>query len=202
MVDKSKPQNQNNTEEKQISAIQWFKDTMKSIKPQATGKPVNYTEILTNNVKTAKRRLIGQVLLFKYRPSEKTKFFDQYPLIIVLGFNKGVIQGLNLHYVPPIDRIKLILLMNSLIYNQKEQDIQKVRVKILSLLNKKIFAKYVGTIVNNYTLQNIQGKPKITNAKEWSHFAFLPVFKGISPSTIYSEVKQEVKNYNGNKSKN
>lgn len=192
--------NQNQQNEKQ-SAFQWFKEALKSIKPNQAGKPADYTELLSNNKKTIKRRLIGQVLLFKYRASEKTKFYDQFPLVIVLGFDKGNIQGLNLHYVPPIDRIKLILMMNSLLFNEKEKDIQKIRVKILSLINKKIFAKYIGSVVNTYSVKNIQGKPKITSPKEWSYFAFLPVFKGMSPSKVYAEVRQEVKQH-GNKTTN
>lgn len=176
------------------NAVAWFRDSIRGLKRNQIGKPLDYLQILQDKNKTSKKRLIGQVLLFHYRPKTKVKFYDRFPLVIVLQFNGRNMLGLNLHYVPPIDRIKLILLMNSLLFNKNEQDFQKVRVKILSLLNKQIFAKYLGSAVNYYDATSIVGKPKITTPEEWSRFAFLPVFKGINPTKLYSEIRQRIKN--------
>jgi hypothetical protein len=176
------------------NAVAWFRDSIRGLNKTKIGKPVDYLEIIHDKDKTAKKRLVGQVLLFQYRPKTKVKFYDRFPLVIVLEFNGRNMLGLNLHYVPPQDRIKLILLMNSVLFNKNERDFQKVRVRVLSLLNKQIFAKYLGTAVNYYTASSIIGKPKITTPEEWSRFAFLPVFKGINPTNLYSQIRQRIKN--------
>jgi len=188
-VEKNQPKKLN---EKEVSAVQWFKNALGGIRKKKAGSAKDYEQILKDNSKGIKRRLLGQVIVFRYIPNSKTKFYDKFPIVIVTGVSGNTITGLNLHYVPPMDRIKLILLMNSLLFNQKEMDLQKTRVKIFSLLTKKIFAKYIGTAVNNYTIKNIAGKPKLTTPEEWSYLAFLPVFKGISPSKVYSEISKAV----------
>lgn len=187
--------NQQPTKNKdQITALQWLKNSLKGINKNQKGTKDDYSEILTNKDRNLKRRILGQVVLFHYRPSPKMKFFDRYPLVIITGIHETGFSGINLHYIPPIDRIKMILLMGAAVFNRKETDIQKIRVRILSLLNKKIFTKYYGTVYNNYTTRNILGKAKITTPEEWAHFAFLPMFKGISPSKLYSDILKEVNN--------
>jgi len=184
-------------DKQQTNAVQWFRESLNEIRKNKVGKPTDYESLSKDKSRNAVRKLRGQVLLFRYKPSNsKIKFYDRYPVVIVLEITGNHIIGLNLHYVPPLDRIKLILMMNALLFDQKEQNLQKTRLKIFSLLNKKIFAKYMGTAVNKYTVKNIVGKPKLTNPKEWSYLAFLPVFKGISPSKLYSEITKEV-NKNG-----
>jgi hypothetical protein len=165
---------------------------MRGINKSQKGKPDDYKQFLLDPSKNLKRKLTGQVLLFRYIPKSKDRIFDRYPLVIVTGISGSMFSGINLHYIPPMDRFKMILLMNNLLYNYNERDPQKVRVKILSLLNKKIFAKYYGTVFNNYLPKNIMGKPKITTPEEWTNFAFLPVFKGVNPANLYSEIRKEV----------
>lgn len=184
--------NQQPTKNNQKSALQWLKESLRGINKTQKGKASDYTEILSDKDRNLKRRLLGQVVLFRYKPSSQVKFFDRYPLVIITNITGSGFSGINLHYIPPMDRMRMILLMGSLLFNRKETDIQKIRVKVLSLLNKKIFAKYYGTVFNNYTTKNILGKPKITTPEEWTNFAFLPVFKGINPSKLYSEVLKEV----------
>ena len=178
------------------NAVQWFKDSIRGLKKNQIGKQQDYLTIIKNNKRNVKTTLRGQVLLFQYRPKDKPKFYDRFPLIIVLDFKGRNLLGLNLHYVPPLDRLRLLALMNTLIFNKNESNFQNTRIRILSLLNKQIFAKYLGTAVNYYTVENIVGKPKITTPEEWTHFAFLPLFRGINPTKLYAEIKQRVNNKN------
>lgn len=178
------------------NAVQWFKDSIRGLKKNQLGKQQDYLNIIKDNKRNVRNTLRGQVLLFQYRPKDKPKFYDRFPIVIVLDFKGRNLLGLNLHYIPPLDRLRILLLMNTLIFNPKEQNLQKTRIRILSLLNKQIFAKYLGTAVNYYTVENIVGKPKITTPEEWTHFAFLPLFKGINPAKLYAEIKQRVNKKN------
>jgi hypothetical protein len=174
------------------SALKWLRDSMRGV--NKTGKVTDYSDFLKDTTKNIKRKLPGQVLLFKYKPSTRTRIFDRYPLVLVTGIGGGGFYGINLHYIPPKDRFKMIMLMNTLMLNPKETDPHRIRIKIMSILNKKIFAKYTGVVFNQYNVSNIIGKPKITTPEEWTQFAFLPMFKGISPSKLYSEILKETRN--------
>ena len=187
-----KNQQPTNSEDAPKNAANWFKESIKGIVKTQKGKPSDYKEFFQDSEKNVRRKLLGQVLLFNYRPTSRIRVYDKFPLVIVTGFSGSGFSGLNLHYIPPTDRLKMILMMDSLLYNRKEEDPQKMRIKILSLFNKKIFAKYYGTVFNKYTTANIFGKPRITTPEEWTNFAFLPVFKGINPSRLYSEILKEV----------
>ena len=178
-----------NQQKKQIDAIKWLRNSMKNINNK--GKVSDYSDILMDRTKDRKLKLTGQVLIFRYKASSRTKIYDKYPLVLVIGKTENGFMGLNIHYVPPRDRLKLILLMNSLVYDT--QDNQKIRIKIFSLLTKNVFAKYTNVILNKYNTKNIMGKVKITTPEEWTNFAFLPVFKGINPTELYSEVREEIR---------
>ena len=190
MVEKN--QQQTNPNNKPITAMDWLRDSIRGINKTQKGKPGDYTDFLRDKERNVKRKLIGQVLLFAYKPTSRVKVYDRYPLVIVTGFSGSGFTGINLHYIPPSDRLKMVLLMSNMLYNQKENDPQKMRIRVLSLFNKKIFTKYYGTVFNNYSVANIMGKPKITTPEEWVNFAFLPVFKGINPAKLYSEILKEV----------
>lgn len=178
------------------NAVQWFKDSIRGLKKNQIGKQQDYLSIIKDNKRNVKNTLRGQVLLFQYRPKDKPKFYDRFPIVIVLDFKGRNLLGLNLHYIPPTDRLRILALMNTLIFNPKEPSMQKTRIRILSLLNKQIFTKYLGTAVNYYTVENIVGRPKITAPEEWTHFAFLPLFRGINPTKLYAEIRQRVNNKN------
>ena len=173
------------------SALNWLRESMRVVSNTKVGKQSDYSDFLKDTSKNLKRKLPGQVLLFRYKPSSRTRIFDRYPLVLVTGIGDGGFYGINLHYIPPKDRFKMILLMNSLMLNPKEKDPQRVRIKIMSVLNKKIFTKYSGIVFNKYNVSNINGKLKITTPEEWTQFAFLPMFKGVSPSKLYSEILKE-----------
>lgn len=179
--------NQNNKD-----ALSWLRTSVFNIKTlNKKGKDADYLTFLKDPKANLRTKLIGQVLLFRYKPESRTKIYDKFPLVLVLFYKKGGFVGINLHYIPPKDRLKLILLMNNVILKLTTKDRQKTRIKILSILNKKIFSKYKNVLINNYNTKNIMGKAKVTTPEEWTIFAFLPVFKGINPSKLYSEIIKE-----------
>ena len=71
MVEKNQQKNPNNKEK---SANQWLKDALKGINIKQQGKPNEYTELLVDKDRNAKRKLLGQVVLFGYKPTGKVKF--------------------------------------------------------------------------------------------------------------------------------
>ena len=91
---------------------EWFMNkakNMRSINRQALIKedPLVQRNALKNLSRTG---LVGTMQMFFYDPKHKDKlpYYDLFPLIVVVGPAEGGFYGLNLHYLPPILRAKML----------------------------------------------------------------------------------------------
>ena len=90
----------------------WFMNkakNMRSINRQALIKedPLKQRSALKNLSRTG---LVGTMQMFFYDPKHKETlpYYDLFPLIVVIGPAEGGFYGLNLHYLPPILRAKML----------------------------------------------------------------------------------------------
>ena len=53
---------------------------------------------------------VGSLYLFSYNPvtKQKLEFYDTFPLVLITGVQRGKFSGVNLHFVPPIQRMSLM----------------------------------------------------------------------------------------------
>lgn len=60
---------------------------------------------------------IGKMYTFAYEPigSERLPYWDRFPLVIIIEIRKDTVVGINVHYIPMKDRVKIfkILLGNA-----------------------------------------------------------------------------------------
>jgi hypothetical protein len=76
-----------------------------------------------NIVNTIDEKSIGKMYTFFYDPKHKETlpYYDLFPLIFVVGPAAGGFLGINLHYLPPVLRAKLMdslyqILNNNIIF--------------------------------------------------------------------------------------
>lgn len=77
-------------------ATYWLKDNLARIKPMNQGKILSSSSAQSpNSVKP------GRMYFFSYDPRFKSTmpFYDQFPIVVVLNYEKGGFLGLNLHYL-------------------------------------------------------------------------------------------------------
>ena len=84
-------------------SIDWFTKRIRK------GKPIKNIEVITDGFKP---KLIepGGMYVYAYDPKTKEKlpFYDMFPLIICLSIVRGGWYGLNVHYLPPSMRARIL----------------------------------------------------------------------------------------------
>ncbi|MEK9888327.1 MAG: hypothetical protein VW735_06270, partial [Gammaproteobacteria bacterium] len=85
----------------------WYRDKAQSI------KSVNMKRELRNRDRTYNKMVetdIGRMYMFQYDPKGKDTlpYYDVFPLIFVLEKYSDGFLGMNLHYLPPVFRARLM----------------------------------------------------------------------------------------------
>ncbi|NDB84524.1 MAG: hypothetical protein EB127_17745, partial [Alphaproteobacteria bacterium] len=102
-------------------SIEWLQKEVKKLRdPTAISKGIRFT----------KRPLIGGLYFLYYEPkfSNKLPYYDLFPLVLVLErYNDGIL-GLNLHYLAPVPRAKLLDELSEFATNNKYDEKTRIAV--------------------------------------------------------------------------
>ena len=118
----------------------------------------------------------GNMFMFFYDPKTKDTlpYYDKFPLVIVVGKAEGGFYGLNLHYISPILRARLLdaLLDNT---SDKRYD-ENTRFKInYAMLNRTSKLRFYKPCFKHYLLDHVQSRLAHVPAPEWEIATFLPM---------------------------
>ena len=148
--------------------------------------------------------MIGRMYLFRYDPKTKNKlpYYDKYPLVIPIGSgNKtggqassgGSFLGLNLHYLPPVLRAKLMDALYN-VASSKTFD-EKTKLKIsYDILNQASRYRFFKPCVKRYLISHVQSKFFYIEPTEWDMALFLPLdrFVGASRNVVYKDSRNRI----------
>jgi len=137
----------------------------------------------------ATRLEVGQMYTFRYDPKHKETlpYYDLFPLVVIADPLPTGFSGINLHYIPPLVRAKLL---------GKLMDASDLEVDIKSKLNSKWgfirnFGRYpeVRGAVKKYLTRQIKGRMYKVNPVHWKSAIFLDTqqFVGAQAAHIYRE---------------
>ena len=169
----------------------WFMDKLKNI------KDFNRRSILKDpNLKKMNRPRIGSMYMFFYDPKlRKTlPYYDNFPLVVMVAPADGGFYGINLHYVPPVLRAKLLdsLLMA---FNNKRYD-ESTKMKLsYGLLSSAAKFKYFKPCYKRYLFSHIEASVVRVEPPEWELATFLPVamFKKAKQSTVWRDSRKTIR---------
>jgi len=118
----------------------------------------------------------GNMFMFFYDPKTKDTlpYYDKFPLVVVVGKAPGGFYGLNLHYISPLLRAKLLdaLLDNT---TDKRYD-ENTRFKInYAMLNRTSKLRFYKPCFKHYLLDHVQSRLAHVPAPEWEIATFLPM---------------------------
>lgn len=118
----------------------------------------------------------GNMYMFFYDPKHKATlpYYDAFPLIFMTGPAKGGFYGLNLHYLPPV-----------------------LRAKVLdSVLNGTggVPSKYIKPMIKHYLFSHVRSRLARVESSEYEIAAFLPTadFKKANKSQVYRESRKKM----------
>jgi len=169
-------------------ALDFFRGHVRNLKisPQSFYKQTN--------LKKATRFLEGRMYTFFYDPKTKDKlpYYDRFPVILLLEANQNGFSGLNLHYIPPRYRVKLLNELYDFIVTDDEEDDENMKTRIrvtYEILQSTAKMKFFRPCYKRYLTSHIEGRALEIIPEYWDIMAMLPVgrFEKESVRKVYSE---------------
>ena len=109
-------------------------------------KKVSKTEVETNKVvkemkgRAVNKIIVGSMYMYRYDPKHKATlpYYDTFPLVFPINKVQGGFLGLNLHYLPPVLRAKLMDALYAQTNNKKYDETTRLKVSysVLSAATK------------------------------------------------------------------
>ncbi len=169
----------------------WFRSKLSSM-----GK-VNRNQLMQDEqVKLVNKSqpLIGSMNMFFYDPKHKKTlpYYDRFPLSVIVGPAEGGFYGLNLHYLPPVLRAKMLDALMNITTNKKYDDSTRFELsyKVLTATAKLRFFK---PCYKHYLFAHVKSRLARVSAPEWEIATFLPTadFEG-NRSKVYSDSRSMI----------
>jgi hypothetical protein len=168
----------------------WFRKkikNMRSIKREALMKE--------DPLKQTSQEIVGGMYMFFYDPKHKDTlpYYDTFPLVIVVGPAEGGFYGLNLHYLPPILRAKMLDALMDITSNTKFNDSTRFKMSY-ELLVKSSKLKYFQPCFKHYLNEHVKSKFSMVPAPEWEIATFLPTadFRKANSKKVYYDSKKMI----------
>jgi len=139
--------------------------------------------------------MIGSMNMFFYDPKtiDTLPYYDRFPLVIIVGPAPKGFYGLNLHYLPPILRAKLLDALMDMTNNKKYNESTRFNItyKMLTATAKLRLFK---PCFKHYLTQHVKSRLARVNSTEWEIATFLPMAeweKGTAAS-VYRDSRKMV----------
>lgn len=180
--------------QKSKEAIDWFRNNARK-----TTRSVSSSRLIReerdNLVNSWTNVAIGRLYFVNYDPKLKKTlpYYDTFPLVIPIHrYNDGFL-GLNLHYLPPVLRAKLLDALYDTLTNNNFDENTRMRVTY-SMLNSAAKYKYFEPCVKRYLGKHFRSRFIRIPADSWTPAVFLPVesFEKASKKKVWSDSRRMI----------
>lgn len=174
-------------------SIDWFR---KNVRRTAVDPSRVMREERDNLVNSWTNTAIGKMYMVYYDPKHKKTlpYYDRFPLIIPIEKYKDGILGLNLHYLPPFLRAKLLDSLYEVISNDKYNEKTKFEISYGLLKGASKYREFKPCI-KRYLGNHFRSRFVRIPSAEWTPAVFLPVeqFEKASRSAVWSDSRRIIK---------
>jgi hypothetical protein len=175
------------------SAREWFRDAAQKVSSVSAPRLMNDKQ---NIVPSLTVKNIGQMFMFSYDPKHKDTlpYYDTFPLIFLVDLKSDGFTGINLHYISPFLRAKLMDALYNVANNDKYDDSTKLRISYQMLSNSSRFA-YFSPCFKRYLWNHVEGSFLNVQPKNWDTALMLPTerFKKANKNTVFGESANKVR---------
>lgn len=154
------------------NARNWFRNAAQNITRVSSNRLMNDKQNIKNKISVTD---VGKMVMFLYDPKHKNTlpYYDTFPLIFIIGFKNGGFMGINLHYLPPFLRAKLMDALYSTLNNQQYNDTTKLKISYEILSGATRF-KYFKPCIKQYLWNHVGSNFLNVPPKMWDAALFLP----------------------------
>jgi hypothetical protein len=177
-------------------AREWYRNQAKALPKR------NQTDRLIRELRTDQNRrqdtrfLLGNMYLFAYDPKHKDTlpYYDRFPLIFPINKAKGGFFGINLHYLPPPFRAKLMDELYTVMNNKAFNDTTRLTANY-KILNSTTKFRHFKPCIKHYLTAHVRSKPAYINPTEWDVALFLPTqkFVGATATQVYADSRKIIR---------
>ena len=168
-------------------SIDWFRSAAQQVANVSAPRLMNDKKNIVSSL-TVKN--IGQMFMYFYDPKTKETlpYYDKFPLILLVDFAEGGHYGLNLHYLPPVLRAKLMDSLYTLRNNDKYDDTTKLKLSYKILSSASRF-RYFEPCFKRYLSNYVQGQYLQVQIENWAKAQMLPTerFVKASKSRVFKD---------------
>ena len=176
------------------AAREWYRQQAKDTTKTKANPEKLIKEMAPDRAK--QRFLLGQMYMFNYLPKHKDTlpYYDRFPLIFPINKAKGGFLGINMHYLPPILRAKLMDELYTVLTNKAFDETTRLSASYKVLNGAAKFKEFQPTI-KHYLNAHVRTKPAYINPSEWDIALFLPTqqFVGATASQVYADSRKIVR---------
>lgn len=168
----------------------WFREQAQKIRSVDTQKL-----IVKSRENARSRVLVGQMYLFAYDPKHKDTlpYYDRFPLVFPFKKDNTGMYGINMHYLPPILRAKLMDNLYDLVNNDNYDETTRLKLSYRMLESAAKF-RYFKPCVKHYLNNQIDSRFIFIHPDEWEIALFLPLhkFRKARPSQVYKDSRNAI----------
>lgn len=179
-----------NVDRQSKTSINWYKQQLKNVKG---GKQLQDKKI-ASPTRSNQKPFIGGMFQFVYdaKTKEKLPFWDAFPLVIIVNVYDDGVLGLNLHYLPPQMRAKIL---DILMTYEKTIKTGSNGIRTYMQLSYNMLSRLPEDIqfcLKKYLYTHIQSKVIRIESEYWDKVAFLPTqrFQKATAQTVWKEYKK------------
>lgn len=169
-------------------ARDWFRETAQKI------ARINERELMRGDTaRLVTTPIIGQMYMYYYDPKHKETlaYYDRFPLVFPFRKVQGGFYGLNLHYLPPQLRARLMDGLYDYANNTRYDESTKIKMNY-SLLQSVSKLKFFEPCVKMYLDEHVRSRFMYIYPSEWDVALFLPTerFAKKSKTQVWAESKK------------
>jgi len=165
----------------------WYRNTAKKLGSLSQSNIAADKDRFANNIN---RFSIGRMYMFHYSAKHKDTlpYWDRFPLVFPIELYPDGFLGINLHYISPVVRSKLMNSLYETLNNKNYDDTTKLKINYEVLRSASQF-RYFKPCVKRYLFSHVKSRYMYINPTEWDVTIMLPTeqFVGASKSKVYKE---------------
>lgn len=162
------------------TAKEWFRSAAKKVRNPSANELMSSDSKRFLPTQNIYHGSIGKMVMFFYDATTKEKlpYWDQFPVIFVIGIKDDGFLGINLHYLSSYQRAKLMdQLYTTMISPKTEEAKMRINYQILKANSRfRLFRP----CVKHYKWGGVRSRLFVIKPEEWDFIVMLPIERFVS----------------------
>ena len=172
-----------------LEARNWLRQKASEVRTVSPRATIQQGPLLTNRITT------GNMYLFAYDPKTKEDlpYYDRFPLVFPFRRVPDGFYGINMHYLPPLLRAKLMDALYDTVNNDNMDETTRLRINYRILQSAAKF-RFFEPCVKHYLNNHVKSRFLQVDPTQWDVALFLPLerFAKANKLKVYADSKKKI----------